>query len=201
MFRSNSQPYSQPGAYLQNNGSVFRFSQNGDAPTHPPTMNKPRTRAGTEQRLRDIRDALAEKVASERRPFGQSKENIPPAMPQLRVKSLRGREQRLREIQDALAGLKVASKTTSSSTTVSTPPTAKRPSESFDPLPTAKRRRLQSSHEAVASVSPITILPTPVSTTIQLTNHASVFLNTSETQPEELHEKVRNQLMVLNINL
>lgn len=199
MFRSNSQPV----ADLQNNGRVFQFSQNGDALTQPPTMNKPRTRAGTEQRLRAIRDALTEKVLSERRPFGQSKENIPPATPQLRVKSLRGREQRLREIQDAISGLKVASKTTSSSTTVSTLPTTKRPSESSVPPPTAKRRRLQTSHEAVASVSPISILPTPVSTTVQPTNHASVLLNTCEKQPEELHEKVRrfSQLMVLNKSL
>jgi hypothetical protein len=194
MFRSNSQPV----ADLQNNGRVFRFSQHGDAPTHPSTMNKPRTRAGTEQRLRAIRDALAEKVASERRPFGQSKENIPPATVKLRVKSLRGREQRLREIQDALSGLKVASETTSSSTTISTLPTAKRPPESSVPPPSAKRRRVQSSHEAVASVSPISILPTPMSTTVQPTNHAPVLLNTCEKQPEELHEMVRSfsQLMV-----
>jgi hypothetical protein len=186
--------FRQPAADLQNNGRVFRFSQHGDASTRLPTVNKSRT--GAEQRLRDIRDALAEKVASERRPFGQSKENIPlPATPQLRFKSLKGREQRLREIQDALAGLEVVSKTTAGSTTL---PTAKRPSESSTPPPTAKRRRLQSSHEAVASVSATSFLPTAVSTTVHPTNHASVSPKTYEKQPEELDEKVRNfiELMV-----
>jgi len=166
---------------------VFRFTQHGDAQTHPPTMNKPLT--GSEQRLRDIQDALAEKVAAERRPFGHSKENISQATPKIRVKSVKGREQRLREIQNALAGLEAVSKTTSSSTTVSTLPTAKRPSESSPPPPAAKRRRLQSSHEAVAIVLP-TSIPTPAPTTIQPTNHASASSNTFEQQPEELYKKV-----------
>lgn len=162
-------------------------AQHGDPPTHPPTVKKSRT--GAEQRLKDIRDALAEKVASERRPFGQSKENIPPATPQLRVNSLRGREKRLREIQDALAGLEVVSKTTSGSTTVSIL-SAKRPSEPSIPPPTAKRRRLRSTHEPVVSALPASIFPTPVSTTVQPTDHASVSLNIWEKQPEELREKV-----------
>ncbi|KIM42846.1 hypothetical protein M413DRAFT_10279 [Hebeloma cylindrosporum] len=160
-------------AWYNNPQPTFNTTDHRGAPTQPPVVNRLRTGA-SQKRLRDIEDALAEKAASQARPFGNS------------------REQRLREIQNALAALEVASPATPSSTIASTVPKAKRPSESSSPPPTAKRRRLRSSHETAESLSPASILPTAASATVE-PSHASLSLNTPEKQPEELYEKVQPQ--------
>ena len=147
MFSNTGQP-----DLLNNKQDSTRSSQREDATLldpQPPTVNKPRR--STEQRLKDIQDALAGKpVASERHSVSK-KENILRHQPLPPIKSRTGREQRLKDIQDALAGKEVTSEMTHTNISI-----AKRPSCSSPPQPppTAKRRRLESSREPEERVSP-----------------------------------------------
>lgn len=93
-----------------------------------------RSLKGTQQRLKDIEDALAGKpIASEM----CSSQSPTPTIP------LTGREKRLKDIEDALAGRLVPSRITQINTPVIRVPNLKRTScATPEPPPSAKRRQL-----------------------------------------------------------
>jgi hypothetical protein len=127
---------------------------------------------GKSRRLKDIQDALAG------RPIALEREASNPTQPQ--VKPRTGRKQRLKDIEDALAGRKVDSDKTP--TNIPTVQIAKRTSRSAtpEPLPTAKRRRLQSPCKIPVKVSPTHLNPGA--------NHVINVDELSDTESIELQE-------------